>query len=886
MSSPPVSPPPVPPPVSPPPVAPLGRQRDLSGIAPPPPPPPGGFSALWSPPRPAVAEVPAGDLQEKLAGLEQRVRQGRRRSVLLGYGAVAAAALGLLCWAAYYATSVLSYARLENIQLVRVPGELDRLAFRYQPLSGGTIGFCRADGQRETELLDRIAPDQVGQPQEFHWRVNGVQPGDVIQVVSLDGWSLRTTELRVPEAVPGAETFASASPGTPVGDAVVSGRIINAIDTKKPVPEARVRIVGTYLSTRTDEAGSFRIAGAPGGVVPIEVSAKGFTTERFERNLVAGKTTSLRLPISPGMKEGQVRIVLTWGQQPKDLDAHLEGPLPEGKRFHISYQDKGDLKSQQFVSLDADAQDGEGPETITVLGVLPGTYRYYVHDYSDRNNPQSTALATSGAEVKVYQGGQSQTFRAGHNMAGNLWDVCTIEVTPQGAAVNKVDKYQQVKFESLGLYAKRTMGNREQWIGNYGGSAISEKSVNDGLEWLARHQADDGFWSCTCLGKHAESKCDPQSPCTGEGDTYEAALTGLSLLAFQAGGHYYFNGKPYSDHVRKGLDWLVEHQHEDGALVGSKTPKKRKAEFHQYYMYEHGIATFALADACAAALASRQPADERYTKALQKAVDFIYYNQHHDGGWRYDNVLRSPSDTSVTGWQVLALKSAKEAGIPIREDVIEKVRTFFKNHETGEHGRTAYQRGSVHTEATTGVGMLARQFLLNEPDAPLVRDAAKYLADFAERRLGKRTGRPAGSDQDYYLWYNCTLGMFQVGGEVWNRWNGLVRDAIIDLQRHGEDCERGSWDPDPVWGNRGGRIYSTALAILTLEVYYRYTPQSELGPTQFELNSSAQSPPDKLPTQRPPEVNSRGSDNEVEKSDAPTKKRPAVRKKPAKSRKP
>ena len=149
-----------------------------------------------------------------------------------------------------------------------------------------------------------------------------------------------------------------------------------------------------------------------------------------------------------------------------------------------------------------------------------------------------------------------------------------------------------------------------------------------------------------------------------------------------------------------------------------------------------------------------------------------------------------------------------------------------------EFGRTGYLERTPHTEATTGVGMLARQFVLGEPRSPHVRDAADYLADFAENRWGGRGGSPGGPD--YYLWYNCTLAMFQAGGEAWQRWNDVVRDQIVRLQRR-DSCQRGSWDPSDKWGTQGGRIYSTALATLALEVYYRYAPHSEWTGDEVEL---------------------------------------------------
>jgi len=728
----------------------------------------------------------------------------------LGGGAVAAVALGLACVAAYHLASVYQYAELGAAPSIqRDPTDPDRLTLVYRPASRGKVGFRREDVGRETELLDRVVPSAVGKDQTFLWRVTGLVQGDTIKVTYRQGLFLRQEPLEVP--------------GRPRVQATLVGQVVNAVN-KEPVPDAEVRIVGKELSAETNSEGWFRLDGAPSGTVPIEVFAPGFTAEQFDWDLEAGSERAIRVVLSPGLEEGQIRIVLTWDEEPADLDAHLKGPLPDGEEFHIYFHEKGDLKSRQFVRLDVDDRDGEGPETITVLGVLPGTYRYFVHDYTNRDDAQSASLARSGAEVKVYQGGQTYRFHAGHERAGNIWNVCTIEVTPDGAVVNKVDTYEGTESQALGLYAKRTLGDRERWIASYGGSTISEGAVNAGLQWLSRHQADDGSWSDRCLGdKSPESKCEKESPCTGPGKTYEMAHTGLAILAFQAGGHYYFNDQVHSAAVRAGLDWMVEHQRPDGGLVGSAPPGGFE-HFHKHYMYEHGIAAFALTEACAVAAAMGEPPNERYVDAARRAIQFIHQMQHTDGGWRYTDDLKRKSDTSVTGWQVLALKTAQEAGIPVTDECVGKVRKFFAARAMGENGRTGYDDRIPLTEATTGVGMLARQFLLGEPDSPLVRDAAEFLADYAEQKWSDLEA--SGDNKDFYLWYNCTLAMFQAGGKPWERWNPLVRDTIINLQRH-DGCARGSWDTDSKWGRAGGRIYTTALAVLTLEVYYRYASHQE-----------------------------------------------------------
>jgi len=783
---------------------------------------------------PSATDGAPQDLQVEVESLRRRVRKGRRRSILLGNGAAAAVILGLVCFAVYYVHSELSYAKVKDVGIRRDPLDANRVIVSYRPTSSGSIGFRRTD----TELLDQVTSDAVGEEQEFQWRIDGLQSGQVIDMVYRDGWVARKHPLEVPELP--SRRSASAFAGTGIytgpklGDGVLVGQVVNAINNE-PVPGAEVRIAGTEISLRTDAEGGFRIDGAPTGPATLEISAEDFSTEELKRDLIADEETFVRAVLSPGLEEGQIRLVLTWDREPEDLDAHLEGPLPGGEKFHVHYDRKGDLKSQEFVRLDVDDRNGEGPETITVLGVQPGQYHYFVHDYTHGDDPASDALARSGAEVRLYYGGQMYRFRARDDAVGNVWDVCTIEVTPESEAiVDRVDTYRGAKLAALGLYSKRTQADRTDWIGKYGGSEVSENAVTDGLEWLARHQAPDGSWSNVCLGTGSQSQCERPNRCTGEGDAYEMALTGLALLAFQAGGHYYFNDAKYSGVVRKGLDWMIEHQGTDGALVGSKSGRDidGRTTHHKYHMYEHGIAAFALADAVAAAAALYQPENEAYVNGTEKAVEFIEANQHLDGGWRYTNDLTRPGDTSVTGWQVLALKSAKEAGIPVSNRCVENVRTFFKNREMGTNGQTGYDDAlTLNTDATTGVGMLARQFLLNEPDAPIIGEAASHLARQAEMKWGDPRG--VYDEWDYYLWYNCTLGMFQVGGDLWNRWNTVIRDTLVKLQRH-DGCERGSWDPNSKWGRFGGRIYSTALAILTLEVYYRYARHGEIAPGQIE----------------------------------------------------
>jgi hypothetical protein len=198
---------------------------------------------------------------------------------------------------------------------------------------------------------------------------------------------------------------------------------------------------------------------------------------------------------------------------------------------------------------------------------------------------------------------------------------------------------------------------------------------------------------------------------------------------------------------------------------------------------------------------------------------------------------------------MLALKTALGAKLDVQPQTISRMMDFFAAHYID--GRTIYFQtdgppmqlpdgstlttpAQVGTDAMTGVGMMAVEFFEHNLDSPIVQVSAARLAKKAEalsppppdavgvhERLRDVDGMPASTD--YYLWYNCTMAMFQVGGEPWKRWNGAIRDRVIALQIQGEACDRGSWSPERcAYGTYAGRIYTTALAVLTLEVYYRF----------------------------------------------------------------
>jgi hypothetical protein len=279
------------------------------------------------------------------------------------------------------------------------------------------------------------------------------------------------------------------------------------------------------------------------------------------------------------------------------------------------------------------------------------------------------------------------------------------------------------------------------------------------------------------------------------------AATALGLLPLLGAGQTHREGK-YKQTVQKGLDWLIAHQKPDGDLRGGDT------------MYSHGFAAFALCEAYGLT------GDPPVGAAAQKAVDFIEKAQHKEGGgWRYNPGTRG--DTSVFGWQMSALESARLAGLKVAPATLDGARKYLKSAESGEgSGKFCYMPGGAPTPTMTAVGILDSLYLGAKPADPSIAAGVKYLMkqvpDTAD--VGHRNA---------YYWFYATQALHRVGGPDWDTWNRQLRKTLIET-RATEGCAAGSWDPGkPVkdaWGEPGGRLMVTSLSTLSLEVYYGYLP--------------------------------------------------------------
>ena len=294
-----------------------------------------------------------------------------------------------------------------------------------------------------------------------------------------------------------------------------------------------------------------------------------------------------------------------------------------------------------------------------------------------------------------------------------------------------------------------------------------------------------------------------QNPGTVPG---KVGATGLALLPF-LGASYTHIGQPdkHQITVKRGLNYLIKHIGNDGKLNDAGT---------HYTMYCHGIAACALAEAYGMTL------DRRLKLPAQGAINFILSAQDPtQGGWRY--APRDDSDTSVVGWQIMALKSALLAELKVNPVVgisatkwLNTVQYDFAGHDVGIGSKYGYKTPSGGTGATIAIGLLCRIYLGTSQLDPGLQRGLRYL-------------EAEGPDpKNMYYNYYATMFMYQCDGPTgtfWKSWNKKMRDQLIQTQQR-QGPGAGSWYFDDSHGRSGGRLYDTALSALTLEIYYRYLP--------------------------------------------------------------
>jgi len=376
--------------------------------------------------------------------------------------------------------------------------------------------------------------------------------------------------------------------------------------------------------------------------------------------------------------------------------------------------------------------------------------------------------------------------------------------------------------EPAEAFQQRLPERRHETAKKHGATEGSERAVERGLDFLARHQFADGHWSLHAFPAGGPAYADAV-PGQMQADT---AATGLSLLAFLGAGYTHMDNK-HREVVRRGLDWLVAKQQPDGQLFARATDSDRPAR-----SYGHAIGTIALCEAYG------MTGDAALRRPAAMAIRWIINAQHAErGGWRYTQADDAPvwnkeSDTSVSGWMLMALKSARMAELEVPSDVMRKVEHWLNLAQADRGARYMYnpyagsspeqRKGRIPNLPMTAEGLLMRLYLgWNRDQIAMIRGA-----DYLKQNLPQLGARDQ-SLRDAYYWYYATQVMFQMQGDHWAAWNGRLRPMLVQSQIT-EGPLAGSWDPErPVpdrWSSSAGQIYVTTLNLLMLEVYYRYLP--------------------------------------------------------------
>ncbi len=359
----------------------------------------------------------------------------------------------------------------------------------------------------------------------------------------------------------------------------------------------------------------------------------------------------------------------------------------------------------------------------------------------------------------------------------------------------------------------RGAGLRAGGLERIGGTPDAERAIKQGLLWLTRQQQSDGRWELH------QGYPDPGLS-TIKTDT---GATALALMALLGHGNTHQTGD-HAKVVAKGLKWLLATQ--DPAT--GDLHDQRQEEGRQPSIYAHAMATIAVCEALALT------SDNELKPAAEQAVRYLLTAQHPIvGGWKYRVLLReSRGDLSVTGWALMALHTARMAGIEVPPGDFERASLFLDSVQVAGSARYKYEPSSPENKATaalTAEALLCRQWLGWPRNFQQMTAGVKYVT--ADESL------PSWSDgrRNVYGWYYTSQMLHNLGGEEWKRWNLAVRSAIVKNQvtsggtKPGMDT-RGSWNPNSPRGegeeyaDKAGRLYLTALCVLTLETPYRHQP--------------------------------------------------------------
>lgn len=384
-------------------------------------------------------------------------------------------------------------------------------------------------------------------------------------------------------------------------------------------------------------------------------------------------------------------------------------------------------------------------------------------------------------------------------------DVATVPAEPLDFAQEMAPPaptLQSLASAAITPVSSRGAEMKEKLLREYGGNAKSETAVTEALKWIALHQAPNGGWTF----QHnliCRNRCgDPGMPKFAQSTS---AATAMALLPFLGAGQTHMEGE-FKNTVRRGLLYLAQSG-KPGRLGGMPVVDYRDKAGN---MYSHGLTAIALCEAYA------MTGDAALIEPSQAALNYIVYAQCKDGGWRYSPQQPKGGDTSVTGWQVMALKSGYMGHLNVPPGTIKGSIRFLEKVQSNNGANYGYASPSPKLNiSNTAIGLLCRMYTGWDKAHPSLIAGAKDLAKTGIRK-----------DDIYYDYYAAQV-LRHMGGADWDKFNTELRDWLVESQSD-KRGSKGSWYFEKQRSHRGphegGRLASTAFATMILEVYYRHMP--------------------------------------------------------------
>ena len=735
---------------------------------------------------------------------------------------------------------------------------------------GGTAGLT--DPEDEEERARRLArASQGGAPQ---LAVAGPVIADVVASRAGDGGDAGDAANPEPRAMAtsatrltaegAAPTGGSASPAPDTasspdlpGAAAVASVAIARAEAADGTPGTPLIGGGSASPTKASSAPTFaadtmaeapQLAGAPqssGQPAGASLAARGTQTERMSG--VSGPVTNE----PPGAQAAADALMA-------DVAA---GPAT-GERQGRGGEDGPQVSSGQSASALAKAGTGAGPSSSAIVADIPevGAGSAVAQAELDHmmggtaNMPmtrQSGEALAVHAEAPEGPGGLGSEYapevginsRKAREESLHVQTAATRFVRTTVGGLPAVSTSAIVPREPFARRSARLDGD-QRGTGRGAVSPQTEVAIELGLAFLARHQHADGHWSLQGFDDATSAVSDDERRFMLVSDT---GATALAILAFQGGGYTHREQK-YKDVLHRGINHLLAYQKANGDLFVPLDDRSNQS----VWLYSHGLAALALCEAYG------MTGDPALKAPAQKAVDFIVASQNKDlGGWRYapefdENgtvVGGIGTDTSVTGWMVAALYSARLAGLEVPDESFRRIEKWM-NSAQGAGGEshlyrynpfapdTPQQRhGRVPSKTMTAVGLLSRALLGWKHNHPALGRGAEFLS-----ASPPSIGTQREPQRDTYYWYYATLALVYLKERdpqyvpLWNQWEATLHPLLRGTQEQ-RGPWAGSWNPrGPVpdrWGLHAGRLYVTTMNLLSLEASYRYSPlhASVLGET-------------------------------------------------------